>query len=197
MRVCILPDAEDIMRNNNYPVLLTVRLVLRGFNLEDAPLVCRLAGDYEVSKRCLNIPYPYPEEVAVNWIANHAEWYNSRNQVIFAVCKEDQIIGACGLALEMEHVRGELGYWIGADFQGNGYATEAAKAVVEYGFRDLCLNRITGSCITWNNQSLRVFEKIGFSREGLFRNHVKKGDFFEDIIVCGLLKDEYNMTGSG
>lgn len=191
MRVCVLPDAESIMRDDTYPVLLTERLMLRGFTLNDAPVVCRLAGDYEVSRRCLNIPYPYPEEVAVNWIANHAEWYASMNQVIFAVCRDDQVIGACGLALEMEHFRGELGYWIGVDFQGKGYATEAAKAVVKYGFLDLCLNRITGSCITWNNQSSRIFEKIGFTREGILRQHVKKDDCFEDIILCGLLKDDF------
>lgn len=191
MRVCILPDAESIMRDDTYPVLLTERLVLRGFTLNDAPVVCRLAGDYEVSRRCLNIPYPYPEEVAVNWITNHLEWYKSMNQVIFAVCRDDLVIGACGLALEMEHFRGELGYWIGTEFQGMGYATEAAKAVVEYGFSDLCLNRITGSCITWNKQSYRVFEKIGFKREGLLRRHVKKDDCFEDIILCGLLKDDF------
>lgn len=176
-----------------YPSLETDRLLLRGFTTEDAATVCRLAGDPRISGMCLHIPYPYPEEQAIAWISQHPEWYTDAKQVIFAVCqrKTDEIIGACGLGIEQEDARAEIGYWIGVSFQGKGYATEAVRAIIGYGFTALNLNKVTASCFCWNTASLHVMKKNGMNEEGLLRRQVKKEEEFEDLIVCGILREEW------
>jgi len=179
-----------------YPTLTTQRLILRPFTLSDVPDLCLLAGDHRISEMCLNIPYPYFEETGRAWISEHQEAYMQDKAVIFAVCMRDtgRLAGACGLELEFSDKRGELGYWIGYQFQGNGYATEAVSITLQYGFTGLSLDRITATSILWNAASARVLEKSGFSKEGVLRGHVLKNGLFTDIVVWGLLREEFMNT---
>ncbi|MDZ7376443.1 MAG: GNAT family N-acetyltransferase, partial [candidate division KSB1 bacterium] len=67
---------------NPIPELKTNRLTLRPFTLADAPMVQKLAGEYEVARRTLNIPYPYEDGVAEKWISKHADLFAKMEQVI-------------------------------------------------------------------------------------------------------------------
>jgi len=88
-------------------------------------------------------------------------------------------------------MRAELGYWIAMSFWGLGYATEAARAAVEFGFGPLGLHRINAHYFAGNIGSKRVLEKIGMRREGRFRGHIRKWDRFIDIENYGLLAEEF------
>ncbi|HWQ66524.1 MAG TPA: GNAT family N-acetyltransferase [Methanospirillum sp.] len=177
-----------------YPILVTPRLVLRQFVIEEAMVVRKLAGAYEIAHGCLNIPHPYGAGMAETWISCHDEWYREGSQIIFAITRAEDgwLLGAVGLVLDEDHARGELGYWIGVPFQGCGYATEAARAVLLYAFETLSLNRITASYFVRNPASGHVLEKVGIHREGLLRRHLKKEGVFEDVIICGILRDEWS-----
>jgi ribosomal-protein-alanine N-acetyltransferase len=96
-----------------------------------------------------------------------------------------------GLVINQKHESAELGYWIGKPYWGNGYGTEAAKAVLHYGFTVLGLNRIYATHMSRNPASGRVMEKIGMKYEGCSRQHVKKWDVFEDLKMYAILKSEY------
>jgi ribosomal-protein-alanine N-acetyltransferase len=145
------------------PKLLTERLLLRPFTLDDAPIVQQLAGDREIASTTLNIPHPYEDGMAEEWISTHQERFD----------------------------RGELANWIGKPFWGEGYCTEAAEAVLDYGFSVLGLNRIYAHHLSRNPASGRVMEKIGMRYEGCLRGHVKKWDVFEDIKVYAIMRSEY------
>jgi ribosomal-protein-alanine N-acetyltransferase len=99
-------------------------------------------------------------------------------------------VGAVGLILAPAHDRAELGYWIGAPYWGRGYATEASRAVVRWGFEGLGLRRIHASHFPRNPASGRVLEKLGMRHEGTLRQHVKKWDEYLDLESYGLLADE-------
>lgn len=101
------------------------------------------------------------------------------------------LVGAIGLVVQPEHARAEMGYWIGVPFWNCGYATEAARAVLVFGFVELKLNRIYATYLTRNPASGRVMQKVGMRNEGLFRQHVKKWDEFEDLALCGILAGEW------
>jgi RimJ/RimL family protein N-acetyltransferase len=92
--------------------------------------------------------------------------------------------------LECEHDRAELGYWIGKPFWGRGYATEAARALVQYGFDTLGLHRIYARHLTRNPASGRVLHKIGMTHEGYRRKHEKKWGIYEDDKLYGILRDD-------
>ncbi len=172
------------------PTLETQRLLLRPFQTADADDVRRLAGDRAVADTTLNIPYPYEDGMAEKWISNHRDWFEFREQAIFAVTlrAENTLIGAIGLRLHPHDDRAELGYWIGKPYWGQGFATEAGRAIVDFGFEQLGLNRIYAHHFSRNPASGRVMQKLGMIHEGRLRQHVRKWDAFEDLELYAILK---------
>lgn len=174
------------------PVLRTARLVLRAFTADDAPAVQRLAGDVQVADTALNIPHPYQDGMAEAWIATHGGAWATHTAAIYAIeWPPHGVIGAIGLELTLQHARGELGYWVGRPYWGQGIATEAARAMLGVGFVTLGLNRIQAMHFTRNRASGRVLEKIGMRREGEHRQYLRKLDHFEDVVRYALLAAEW------
>ncbi len=185
---------------NHQPTLATQRLVLRPMMLADAPDVQRLAGEYEIAANALDIPHPYPRGAAEAWIAGHEEGFLLGEMAVFAVVRadENELLGAIGLMhIDRGHQRGELGYWIGKPYWNLGYATEAASAIIAYGFGGLGLNRIYASHFTRNPASGRVLQKCGMAYEGCLRQHVKKWGVFEDVAIYGLVREGYLTRSNG
>jgi ribosomal-protein-alanine N-acetyltransferase len=177
------------------PTLKTERLVLRPFTLADAPAVQRLVNDRNIASTTLNIPYPYENGMAEEWIATHQEGYEKGELINFALVRhvDNSLIGAMGLSVNQEHSRAELGYWIGQACWNQGYATEAAEAVIRYGFEVVGLNRIHASHLSRNPASGRVMQKVGMIHEGHLRQHIQKWGTFEDLEIYGLLKNDYEL----
>jgi RimJ/RimL family protein N-acetyltransferase len=185
--------STDRKTKNPLPTLRTERLILRPFTVADAPIVQRLAGAREIADTTLNIPHPYEDGVAEQWISGHQESYEQGKRVPLAITLThgETVVGAISLmSLSQRDERAELGYWIGKDYWNNGYCTEAAREIVHFGFERLGLNRIIGRHLTRNSASGRVMQKIGMKREGTLRQHVKKWDRFEDMECYGILKED-------
>lgn len=178
------------------PTIQTERLVLRPFEPGDAEDIRRLAGAREIADTTLNIPHPYPRGGAEEWIAKHRSGFQSGEGVVFAVTIRDsgELAGTIGMKIEERYDRAELIYWIGHPYWGRGFCTEAGEAILEFGFIVLKLNRITSSHFRRNPASGRVLEKLGLVREGLARRHVKKWDRYEDLVLYGILKSEWESS---
>lgn len=176
------------------PTLDTVRLLLRPLSPSDAGEVRRLAGDEAIASTTLAIPHPYPEGLAEQWIASLPGKYAEGSQVTFGIERREDgaVVGAIGLLfISREHENAEMGYWIGTPFWGRGYATEAARAVLGYGFGSLGLHRIYAHHFHRNAASGRVMQKLGMTREGRLRHHVKKWGGYEDLEYYGILREEF------
>lgn len=175
------------------PELLTARLRLRRPERSDAPEVRRLAGDFAVADTTLTIPHPYPEGAAERWIESLPAGYDEGRAVVFAVTDRGigALYGAVGLTMHPAHDRAELGYWVGRPFWDRGYATEAARAVLAWGFGSLRLHRICARCFVRNAASGRVLTKLGLRREGTARQHFKRWDRYEDVDEYGILREEF------
>ena len=179
------------------PTLHTERLELRPFTLADAPRVRALAGEREVASTTLNIPHPYEEGMAEAWIRSHDPAWMRRERVTYAITTEaDGLVGAISLGLVLVHRRAELGYWIGVPYWNRGYATEAARAVIGFGFDTLGLERIHATHLTRNPASGRVMQKVGMQFEGYLRQHVIKWDRPEGVNIYAILRsDGADATG--
>ncbi len=177
----------------NRPTLTTERLILRPFVAADAPEVSRLAGDRRVADTTLNIPHPYDESMALGWIGTHADAAERDEALTLAITDREtgRLVGAVALATSSAQGRAELGYWVGVDYWGRGFATEASRALVNHAFTTLGLRRVVAHCLTRNEGSWRVMEKLGMTREGHLRQHVVKWDVAEDIWLYGVLRDEW------
>jgi len=171
------------------PTLRTTRLVLRPFRPDDAPTVQRLAGEREIAASTLTVPHPYPDGAAEEWIATHATAWADQRVLTLAVTTpgDDALVGAVGLQLAMADRRAELGYWIGIPWWNLGYATEASRAIIGFGFTSLGLHRIMARHMARNPASGRVMQKLGMQREGVLRQHILKWGVFEDLVVYAVL----------
>ena len=171
------------------PTILTDRLCLRPFYLADASDVQRLAGDERISATTLNLPHPYPDGLAADWILSHEENLFVQKSLVLAISlrSNGQLAGAVGLTLKRELDNAELGYWIAVKFWNNGYATEAAFAITTYGFDHLNLHKIYANHFADNAASGRVMQKIGMIHEGFLREHIKHQGHYINLHQFGLL----------
>jgi len=177
---------------NHPPTIETERLILRPFQISDAPRVKELAGAYEIYRPTLNIPHPYEDGMAERWISTHdAQFYSGEGVNLAVTLKgEDFLVGAIGLGASAKHNRAELGYWIGVPYWGNGYCTEAAIAMIRYGFEVMHLHKITCSHMEWNQASGRVMQKSGMRKEGTLIDHVMKDGEYHTMVLYGILNGE-------
>jgi RimJ/RimL family protein N-acetyltransferase len=175
------------------PTLETERLILRSFVENDAPRISELAGDAEISDTTLRIPHPYTSEMAAEWIGTHETIREKGRALFYAIDLKSSggLIGSTGIDIDLPHSRAEIGYWIGKEFWGRGYATEAAGRLLEYVFAVLKLHRATAHHFARNPGSGRVLEKLGMKREGHLRSHILKSGVWEDIVQYGILHNEY------
>jgi [ribosomal protein S5]-alanine N-acetyltransferase len=175
------------------PTLETERLTLRAFQLEDASAFEHLIAPKEVTDGTLSFPHPVPKGWGTERINRILERFEKGEHIELAICTRDSgdLIGGIGLGINVKHKRGHLGYWLGIQFWGKGYATEAARAVVTYGFQTLGLHRIEAGHYPRNPASGRVLEKIGMKFEGIMRGDVLKGDQFEDTVLYARLSTDF------
>jgi RimJ/RimL family protein N-acetyltransferase len=179
------------------PTLQTERLVLRPFMLGDAPAVQRLAGDRAIADTTLSIPHPYPDGAAEEWIQGRTPRFSDGLGVTFAISDpaDLSLLGAIGLVIQPAHAMAELGYWVAVPCWGRGYATEASRVVLDFGFRTLRLHRIHAHHLVRNPASGRVMQKLGMQLEGIHRHAVRKWGIFEDIAHYAILETDWPLAG--
>ncbi|MGE5548811.1 MAG: bifunctional GNAT family N-acetyltransferase/(deoxy)nucleoside triphosphate pyrophosphohydrolase [Solirubrobacterales bacterium] len=147
--------------------LLTARLRLRPFTEADVPGLARLLDDWEVVRLTANIPHPYREEDARSFLETMAAKCAARTGVVLAMERtlDRQVIGAVGFGTEHDGTP-EIGYWVGREHWGEGYATEAVRRLLRHLFADLGYPRAWASAHPDNAASRRVLEKAGLARAG-------------------------------
>ena len=181
---------------NYLPTLETERLYLRRFELADAETVQRLVSDRRIAQTTLNIPHPYPEGGALEWINSGHKQIEERRIFPFAVERKagEALMGAITLSMRRDGHQAEMGYWIGVPFWGHGYMTEAAQRLIRFGFEELGLNRIMASHFVSNPASGRVMQKAGMTFEGIMKGHVFRWGQAHDLCWYGILRAEVELN---
>jgi len=130
--------------------------------------------------------------MAEQWIAVHPGSYELGVLLPLAITLRStgELAGAISLKIDRESDRADLGYWLGEPYWGQGYCTEAARAIVRHGFDVLGLNRIHAAHFARNPASGRVLQKAGMRQEGVARQHVRKWGRYEDLVLYGLRRSE-------
>ena len=151
-------------------VIETVRLRMRSYRIDDLVDLVALAGNWEIARWVGTIPHPYTEADARDWIAKVQENHATGRPRRFAIAlkKTDRLIGGVGLDGSTGDGSDEpaLGYWLGQPYWGNGYAREAAAAIIDYGFRALSLETIRAYTDPGNAASQKVLLVCGLKRIG-------------------------------
>lgn len=170
--------------------LTTDRLLLREFNEQDWESVHSYACDREVVRY---MPWgPNTEDDTRNFIRraiSYQQEYPRRHFELAVILKEeDLLIGGCGIRVSNPDLgEGNIGYCLNRNFWGRGYATEAARTLLKFGFETLNLHRIYATCDPENKASVRVLEKIGMSLEGHLRENLRIRGEWRDSLVYAIL----------
>ncbi|EPE61572.1 acetyltransferase family protein [Exiguobacterium sp. S17] len=110
----------------------------------------------------------------------------------FAILYQGELAGTIGFNdIDAGIKCGTVGYWLGQDFQGQGIMSQALETIIEYGFKELGLNKIEIRVATGNVKSRALPERLGFKEEGVLRDAEWLYDRYVDHVVYGLLKDEW------
>lgn len=112
--------------------------------------------------------------------------------VHLAICKDEEMIGIISLEKKEDEFRvAEIGIWIETNHHGNGYGTEAAELITNYGFNELNYHRVMARAHTGNEGSKRIWEKLGFEKEGELREQTYMEGQFRNVNIYGVLEDEW------
>jgi RimJ/RimL family protein N-acetyltransferase len=147
---------------------------IRPLKLADSPSLAKLANNKKVWNNLRDsMPSPYDENDAKTFI-ELTEKENPRQN--FGITYQGRLCGVIGVNVQKDVYRksAELGYWLGEPFWGKGIATQAVKLITNYGFGELDLNRIYAGVFQYNSASMKVLEKNGYKKEGLFKNAISK-----------------------
>ena len=179
--------------NKDIRTIETDRLLMRLFKQSDSKNVSIMCNNYNVYKSTLGLPYPYPIECAIAWINSHEENYSSDKSYTFAITlKEDgKLLGCIGVSYHKNNRNGEIGYWISEEYWGNGYATEATKAIIEFAFKEKSYHKVYARHFASNPASGRVMEKCGMKLEGIQIDQIYKNNLYEDIVNYGIVNYNY------
>lgn len=181
----------DLKKFANIPSLYTKRLVLRRIVPSDLDDVYEYASDPEVPRYLLWLPHT-DRSVTRKYLSlvdrkyKHSEFYD------WGVEYNGKMIGTCGFTtLSVDDNRGEIGYVLNRRFWGMGLATEAVRAVLNYGFRELSLNRIEAKFMLENEKSISLLKKCNMTYEGTFRKYVYAKGKYHDVGVMSILAEDY------
>lgn len=175
-------------------ILMTERLILREFVAADWEAVLAYQADplylryYEWTTRAAEDV----QQFVRMFLDQQREQPRTKFQLALILRAEDRLIGNCGIRKPTPDAReADMGYELAPACWGHGYATEAARAIVAFGFSELRLHRIWAECIAENVGSARVLEKLGMRREGRLREHVWMRGRWWDTLLYGLLEHEW------
>jgi RimJ/RimL family protein N-acetyltransferase len=151
------------LRETRGCVLETERLTLRKPTLADVKAIARLANDKRVVEHTRRLPHPYLEDHAIGFINALA---NADGDTVFLIERDDAPIGMCGIDWRTPESP-ELGYWFGVAHWGQGFGTEAARALIDYTFEEFTVDHLIASARVLNPASRNILEKCGFQWGGV------------------------------
>ena len=144
-------------------VLETERLSLRRPTLADVKAIAHLANDRRIAENTRRLPHPYSQEHAVAFVRAIAE---DAGETVFLIENNFSPIGMVGIDWRREDAP-ELGYWLGVDHWGQGFGTEAARAVIDYCFDEFDHDLLFSGARVANPASRNILEKCGFQWSGV------------------------------
>lgn len=150
-----------------YNEIETERLLLRPFNLADSKRVQVLASAKEIADTTGNVPHPYPDGAAEQWISTHSELREKGDALINAIVLKtsSEVIGVVTIR-GLRTAEPELGYWLGTEYWNKGYCTEACLKVIQHCTSEFGISEIFGRHLIRNPPSGKVMEKCGLKRIG-------------------------------
>lgn len=177
----------------NFPMFETERFILRQALENDCHDLFDLYSDEQVTRYTPLTPFK-----SIDDAKDELNWYDTilREQTGFRWVIEDvetkKVIGTCGfLNYEREHNRIEIGYDLHPSYWGKGVMKEALSCIISFAFLTMKINKIEAKVEPENQSSIRLLEKLNFSKEGVLRQHEFENGKYVDLAIFSILRREY------
>jgi RimJ/RimL family protein N-acetyltransferase len=144
-------------------VLETERLTLRRPTLADVKAIAALANDRRIAENTRRLPHPYSQDHAIEFVRAMA---NADRETVFLIESNYAPIGIVGIDWRQPDAP-ELGYWLGFEHWGQGFGTEAARAVIDFTFEEFDVEQLISGARVTNPSSRNILEKCGFQWSGV------------------------------
>ena len=144
------------------------------------------------------VDYETSIEDSRSFIKRSVQSYLDNEGFNLGIYLHDRLTGVIGFhTVNWPNRQVEIGYWLGAEFQGHGVMTRACRTMVEYAFHKLQLNRVTILCATGNRRSRAIPERLQFTQEGVLRDGEWLYDHFVDLVMYSMLAREWDALYPG
>lgn len=176
----------------------TQRLIIRPFKALDAQRIYEVCSDYDIAKMTLSLPIPYLLEHAVGFIDYAKKALKQETSYECAVCYKDnpnKVIGCIGITnINKVAKRAELGWWVDKAEWNKGIATEAARAVINFAFKQLNLHTLHARHFECNPASGRVMQKCGMKYVGTLRDFESRLGKFNNVLYYDIIDTEFEFV---
>jgi 8-oxo-dGTP diphosphatase len=171
----------------------TARLVLRAPFDSDVEAIVAQLSDPAVTETTARIPHPYGPDDAMGWIdaCRREREAGDGLGLVIERCADHALVGSVGIHLQTMVAPVILGYWIGRPYWRQGYATEAARGLLDHAFAALAVERVHASVYPGNPASLRVLAKLGFRILGPIQEPAPARGGERDAILHEIRADEW------
>lgn len=177
--------------------LKTKTVKLRKLRISDAEFISRNAKDRDITKYTFVIASPFDLKEAKRFIKRTQENIKKKKDYEFGIepIKEKELIGTINLLnINYKNKHADIGIWLDKRYWGKGFSKEALRLMIDFGFKQLKLNRIQARVLHENTRSQKLLERIGFKPEGRLRKKTFFKNKWYDDLIYGLLKQEYKKT---
>ncbi len=182
---------QDLILFKNIPLIKTERLTLRRITEKDLEDVFEYSKNPETTKYLLWYPHATIRDTK-RFLSVINKKYREGDFFEWGVEYQGKMIGTAGFtSFNLLANSAEIGYVINPEYKGMGIATEAARAVIKFGFEALKLNRIEARYMTANTKSFRVMQKCSMTYEGTLRRAVMSKSGYSDVGYAAILREEY------
>ncbi|MES2701243.1 MAG: GNAT family protein [Bacteroidota bacterium] len=180
-------------------IIIDNNILLRTYQQDDAPELFNAVNN---SRRHLNpwldwVGQTTKVEHSLHFIKQSQQQQHSQEALVLGIFYNDHIIGGIGMHHWHQPTRrAQIGYWISHEYEGQGIINKCLCRLIDFLFEKIGLNKIEIHFVPANTRSARVAERIGARVEGILRQSVLRNGVAEDIVIAGLLKGEWKLTGN-
>lgn len=116
---------------------------------------------------------------------------DNSDMVNLAICKDENLVGLISIKEKRGQGIGEIGIWIDPEYHGQGIGTESSELLIDYAFKELRYHKVVAKAYESNKASQKIWEKLGFEKEGVLREQAFRKGSYEDVIVFGIISKNY------
>lgn len=180
-------------------IIVFDKLLLRTWEKEDAPALFAITDkNREYLAQWLPwLPFVQNVQDSKKFIQDAQSNWAQQATLELGIWRGQELVGCIGLhELNRMHDKTSIGYWLGAEFQGQGIMTQAVQALVNYSFEELEFHRVEIRAAVENAASRAIPKRLGFQQEGILREAERVNGRYLDTVVFSMLKKDWDRVGS-